>query len=134
LLSSECEAGLLRIIGPKREEVAGGWRRLHNEELHNLYTSPNVIRGIRSRRVRWAGHVARMGTMGNAHNNSVGKPEGKRSLGKPRCRWEDNIEMDLRDVGKCGLNASGSRYGPVADSCEHGNVPSGSIKDGEFLD
>jgi hypothetical protein len=78
---------LRRIFGHKREEVAGGWRRLHNEELLNLYTSPNIVRVIKLRRVRWEGHVARMGKMRNAYNILVVKPEGKRPLGRPRRRW-----------------------------------------------
>jgi hypothetical protein len=77
----------------------GGWRRLHNEELHNSYTSANVIRVIQSRRMRWAGHKARMGQMRNMYKILVGKPEGKRLLGRPRCRWEFNIRMDLREMG-----------------------------------
>jgi len=75
-----------RIFGTEREEVAGGWRRLHKEELHNLYASPNIIRVIKSRRMRWTGHVARMGQMRNTCNIFVGKPEGKRPLGRTRCR------------------------------------------------
>jgi hypothetical protein len=75
-----------RIFGTEREEVAGGWRRLHKEELHNLYASPNIIRVIQSRRMRWTGHVARMGQMRNTCNIFVGKPEGKRPLGRTRCR------------------------------------------------
>jgi hypothetical protein len=88
---------LRRIFGPKREEVAGGWRRLHNEELHNLHTSPDIIRVIKSRRMRWAGHIACMGKMRNAYNILVGKPEGKRPLGRPRCRWK-NIRMDIKEI------------------------------------
>jgi hypothetical protein len=76
--------------------VTGDWRKLHNEELHNLYSSPNIIRMIKSRRMRWAGHVARKGETRNAYRIVVGKPEGKRSLGRPRCRWVDNIKTDLR--------------------------------------
>jgi hypothetical protein len=90
---------LRKIFGPKRNEVVGGWRKLHNEELHNLYCSPSIIRIIKSRRMRWAGHVACMGEKRNAYRILVGKPEGKRPLGRPRCRWEDNIRMDLREIG-----------------------------------
>jgi hypothetical protein len=90
---------LRRIFGPKRNGVTGGWRKLHNEEFHNLYSSPSIIRIIKSRRMRWAGHVARMGEKRNMHRLLVGKPEGKRPLGKPRSRWMDNIKMDLSDIG-----------------------------------
>jgi hypothetical protein len=97
------------IFGPKRDEVTGGWRKLHNEELHNLYSSPSIIRMIKSRRMRWAGHVARMGEKRTAYRILVGKPEGKRPLGRPRRRWVDNIKMDLRDrMGWWGLDRSGS--------------------------
>jgi hypothetical protein len=84
---------LRRIFGPKREEVVGGSRRLHNEEINNLYTSPNIIRVIKSRRMRWAGHVACIGEMRNAYKILVGRPEGKRLLGRLRSRWEDNITV-----------------------------------------
>jgi hypothetical protein len=86
---------LRKIFGLKRDEVIGGWRKLHNEELHNLYCSPSIIRIIKSRRIRWAGHVARMGAKRNAYRILVGKPEGKRPLGRPRRRWEDNIRINL---------------------------------------
>jgi hypothetical protein len=84
---------LRRIFGPKRDDVTGDWRKLHNEELQNLYSSPNIIRMITSRRMRWAGHVARMGKTKNAHRILVGKPEGKRALGRPRSRWVHNIKI-----------------------------------------
>jgi hypothetical protein len=90
---------LRRIFGPKRDEVTGEWRKLHNEELRDLYSSPSVIGIIKSRRMRWAGHVARMGKKRNAYRLLVGKPEGKRPLGRPRRRWVDNIRMDLGEVG-----------------------------------
>jgi hypothetical protein len=80
-------------------EVTGGWRKLHNEELHNLYSFPSIIRMIKSRRMRWAGHVARMGEKRNAYRILVGTPEGKRPLGRPRRRWVDNIKIDLREIG-----------------------------------
>jgi hypothetical protein len=87
---------LRRIFVPKRDEVKGDWRKLHSEELHNLYSSPNIIRMIMTTRMRWAGHVARMGETRNAYRILVGKPEGKRLLGRPRRRWVDNIKMDLK--------------------------------------
>ncbi|KAJ4445526.1 hypothetical protein ANN_12206 [Periplaneta americana] len=90
---------LREIFGAKRDEVTGEWRKLHNAELHALYSSPDIIRNIKSRRLRWAGHVARMGESRNAYRVLVGRPEGKRPLGRPRRRWEDNIKMDLREVG-----------------------------------
>jgi hypothetical protein len=88
-----------RIFGPKRDEVTGEWRRLHNEELNDLYSSPNILRVIKSRRMRWAGHVARMGEERGAYRILVGRPEGRRPLRRPRHRWEDNIKTDLREVG-----------------------------------
>jgi hypothetical protein len=85
---------LRKIFGPKRDEVIGGWTRLHNEDLHNFYCSPSIIRIIKSRGMRWTGHVARMGEKRNAYRILVGKPEGKRPLGRPRRRWEDNIRIE----------------------------------------
>jgi hypothetical protein len=90
---------LRRIFEPKRDEVTGEWRKLHNEELHNLYSSPDIIRQVKSRRMRWAGHVARMGEERKVYTVLMGKPDGKRPLGKPRRRWEDGIRMDLREIG-----------------------------------
>ncbi|KAJ4428321.1 hypothetical protein ANN_24340 [Periplaneta americana] len=90
---------LRKIFRAKRDEVTGEWRKLHNAELHALYPSPDIIRNIKSRRLRWAGHVVRMGESRNAYRVLVGRPEGKRPLGRPRRRWEDNIKMDLREVG-----------------------------------
>jgi hypothetical protein len=87
------------IFWPKRDEATGEWRRLHNEELNDLYSSPNIIRVIKSRRMRWAGHVARMAETRGAYRILVGRPEGRRPLGRPRRRWEDNIKMNLREVG-----------------------------------
>ena len=92
---------LRRIFGPRREEVTGEWRKLHNEELNDMYCSPNIVRVIKSRRMRWAGHVARMGEERGVYRVWVGKPEGRRPLGRPRRRWVDNIRMDLQEVG-CG--------------------------------
>jgi hypothetical protein len=94
---------LRRIFGPKREED-GSWRKLHNYELHGLYSSPNIVRMIKSRRMRWAGHVARMGEGRGIYRLLFGRPEGKRPLGRPRRRWEDNIKMDLREIGIEGAN------------------------------
>ncbi|KAJ4426516.1 hypothetical protein ANN_27330, partial [Periplaneta americana] len=90
---------LRKIFWAKRDEVTGEWRKLHNTELHALYSSPDIIKNIKSRRLRWAGHVARMGESRNAYRVLVGRLEGKRPLGRPRRRWEDNIKMDLREVG-----------------------------------
>jgi hypothetical protein len=80
----------------------GSWRKLHNDELHNLYSSPNIVRAIKSRRMRWAGHVARMGEGKGVYRVFVGRLEGKRPLGRPRRRWEDNIKTDLREIGVDG--------------------------------
>ena len=94
---------LRRVFGPKRDEVTGEWRKLHNQELSDLYSLPNIVRVVKSRRMRWVGHVARMGEGRDVHRVLVGKPEGKRPLGRPRRRWEDNIKMDLQEVGGiCG--------------------------------
>ena len=90
---------LRRVFGSKRDEVTGEWRKLHNEELRDLYSLPNIVRVVKSRRMRWAGHVA---CIGEGRGVLVGKPEGKRPLGRPRRSWEDNIEMDLREVGGGG--------------------------------
>jgi len=92
---------LRRIFGPKREEVTGERRKLYNEELINLYSSPNIFRVIKSKRMRYEGHVARMGESRSVYRVLVMKPEGKRPLGRPRRKWDDNIKMDLQDVG-CG--------------------------------
>ena len=92
---------LRRIFGPKRDKVIGEWRKLHNEELNNLYSSPNIVGVIKSRRMIWAGHVASMEEGRGVYRVLVGKPEGRRPLGRPRHRWEDNIRMDLREV-ECG--------------------------------
>jgi hypothetical protein len=86
------------IFGPKRIEITGEWRRLRNEELNDLHSSPNIIRVIKSRRMRWAGHVARVGEGRGAYRILVGRPEGRRPLGRPRRRWDDHIKMDLQKV------------------------------------
>jgi hypothetical protein len=98
------ENRVLRIFGPKKDRVTGGWRKLHKEELHNLYSSPSIIRIIKSRGMRWAGHVSRMGEKRNVCRLLVGKPEGKRPLGRPRRRWIDNIKMDLFEIGWDDVN------------------------------
>jgi hypothetical protein len=125
---------LRRIFGPKRDEVTGEWRRLHNEELHDLYSSPKIVRVIKSRRIRWTGHVARMVEHRGVYRVLVRKPEGKRPLGRHRRRWEDNIRMDLQDVGCRGVDWIGlyqdrDRWRALVS----GNEPKGSIKCGEFL-
>jgi hypothetical protein len=95
---------LRRIFGPKRDEVTGEWRKLHSEELHNLFSSPDIIRQVKSRRMRWAGHVVCIGEKRKLHKILVGKSEGKRPHGKPRRRWEDGIRMDLREIVLGGMD------------------------------
>jgi hypothetical protein len=95
---------LRRIFGPKKDEVTGEWRKFHNEELHNLYSSPDIIRQVKSRRMWWAGHVARMGEEIKVYKVLVGKPEGRKPLGRPRCRWEGGVRMDLREIGLRGVD------------------------------
>jgi len=95
---------LRTIFGPRRDEVTGEWRRLHNEELNDLYSSPNTVRVIKSRRMRWAVHVARMGEERGLYRVFVGKPE---RLGRPRRRWVDNIRMDLQEVGYGSVDWTG---------------------------
>ena len=89
---------LWRIFGPKRDEITGEWRKLHNEELNDLYCSPNIVRLIKSRRMGWAGHVARIGERRVVYRVLGGKPMGKRPLGRPRHRWKDNIKVDLQEM------------------------------------
>ena len=90
---------LRRVFGPKRDEVTGEWRKLHNEELSDPYSLPIIVRVVKSRRMGWVGHVVRMGEGRGVHRVLVGKPEGRRPLGIPRHRWEDNIKTDLQEVG-----------------------------------
>jgi hypothetical protein len=92
---------LRRIFGPRRDEVTGEWRRLHNEELNDLYCSPSIVRVIKLRRMRWAGYVARMGEERGVYRVLVGKPEGNRPLGRPRCRWRGKTKNEKQKVG-CG--------------------------------
>jgi hypothetical protein len=119
---------LRRIFVPKRNEVTGEWRKLHNEELHDLYFSPSIIRIIKSRRMSWAGHIAQMGEKRNAYRLLVGKPERKRPLGRPRRRWVDNIRMDLGEVGWgdvewIGLAQDRNRWSALVNSVLSIRVP-----------
>jgi hypothetical protein len=93
---------LRRVFGPKRYELTGEWRKLHNEELSDLDSLPNTVRVVKSRRRRWVGHVARMGEGIGVHRVLVGKPDGKRPLRRPRRRWKDNNNMDFQEMGGCG--------------------------------
>jgi hypothetical protein len=127
---------LRRIFRTKGDEVTGEWGRLYKKELNNLYSSPNIIRVIKSRRMRWAGHVARMGEWRGAYRILVGRPEGRRPLGRPRRRWEDNIKMDLQEVGlgvMDWIDMTQDR-GMWRGCFESGNEPSCSLKCGKFLD
>jgi hypothetical protein len=108
--------------------MMGGWRKLHNEELHNLYSSPSIIRIIKLRRMRWAGHGARMGEKRNVYRLLVGKPEGKRPLGRPRRRWMENIKMDLLEIGLSvmdwiGLAQNRYRWRALVNSVMNFRVP-----------
>jgi len=94
---------LKRIFGPKRDKVLGERRKLYNEELYDLYSSPNIFRVFKSRRMKWAGHVAHMGELRGMYRVFMGKPEGKRPLGRRRSRWEANTKMDLQEVGYSGM-------------------------------
>ena len=95
---------LRRIFGPKRDDVRGEWRRLHNEELNDLYSSTNIVRVIKSRRTKWAGHIVCIGESRGVYRDLMGKPDGKKSLGRPRRRWDDNDKMDLHEVGCEGMD------------------------------
>jgi hypothetical protein len=102
---------LRRIFGPKRDEVTGGWRKLQDREIHNLYSSPDIIRQTKSRRMRWVGHVGRMGEGRKVYRVLVGKPEGKKPLERPRRGGEDGVRTDLREIGwggGCGVDSPGS--------------------------
>ena len=119
---------VIRIFGPKRDEVMGEWRKLHNEELKGLYSSPNILRVIKSRRMRWVGHVARMGEGRGVYRMLVGKSEGKRPLGRPRRRWEDNNSMDLQEVGLgyedwIGLAQDRDRWRALVSAVRNPRVP-----------
>jgi hypothetical protein len=124
------ENRMLRRIYRHKGVEDGSWRKLHNDELHSLYSSPNVVRVIKSRRMRWAVHVARMGEWRGVYRVLVRRTEGKRPLGRPRRRWEDNINMDLREIGIDGSNWIQLAQDRVQwrGFCEHGGEPSGSIK------
>jgi hypothetical protein len=127
---------LRRVFGPKRDGVTGECRKLHNEELNDLHSLSNIVRVVKSRRMRWAGHVARIGEERGMHRVLVGKPEGKRPLGRPRRRWEDNINMDIEEVGggRGDWMELAQDRDKGAGTCEYGKEPSDSIKYEEFLD
>jgi hypothetical protein len=119
---------LRRIFGPKRDGVTTDWRKLHNEELHNLSSSPSIIRIMKSKRMRWTGHVARMGEKRNVYRLLVGKPEGKRPLGRLRHRWIDNIKMDFLEIGLSvvdwiGLAQDRYRWRALVNSAMNLRVP-----------
>ena len=99
------------IFGPKWDDRTGEWRKVHNEELRDLYSLPNIVRVVKSITMRWAGHVARLGEGRDVHRVLVGKPEGKSPLGRPRRRWEDNIKMDLQGVGADWMELAQDRDG-----------------------
>jgi hypothetical protein len=124
---------LRRILGPKRDDVTGEWRKMHNEKLRDLYSSPSIIRIITGRRMRWAGHVARMGEKRNTYRLLVGNPEGKRPLGRQTRRWVDNIRMDFGevewdDVDWIGLAQDRNRWRALVNSVLNLCVPSNAGK------
>ena len=123
---------LRRVFGPMRDEVTGEWRKLHNVELSDLYSLPNIVQVVKSRKMRWAGHVAHMGEGRQVHRVLVGKPEGKRPLGRPRRRWDDNIKMDLWEVG-ARTGWSWLRIGTGGGHLWYGDEPWGSKNAGNFL-
>jgi hypothetical protein len=125
---------LRRLFGPEGDEVTGKWRKLHNEELNSLYSSPNIIRVTKLRRMKWAGHVAHMRERRGTYRVLLGKPERKSPLERPRPRWKCNIRMELQEEG-CGdvdcIDLGQDR--DMLGTCEPGNEPSVSIKCGAFL-
>jgi len=119
---------LRKIFGPRRDEVTGEWRRLHNKELNDLYSSPNIVRVIKWRIMRWAGHVAPMGEERGVYRVFVGKPEGRIPLGRPRRRWANNIRMDLQEVGftymdRIGLAQDRDRWQTLVSAVMNLRVP-----------
>ena len=108
---------LRRVFGPKREEVTGEWKKLYNKELNDLYLSPSTV-WVKSRRMGWVGHVVCMGESRSVYRILMGKPDGRRPFGRTRCRWEDNIKMDLQEVGCGGMN-----WIELAGTCECSNEP-----------
>jgi len=123
------ENRVLRIIfGPRRDEVTGKWRKLHDEELNDTYSSPIIFRVIKSRRMRWAGHVARTRKKTGVYGVLVGKSEGKRPLGRPKRGWEDNINVDLQEVEYGGmdwieLTQDRDRWGALVNAVMNLRVP-----------
>ena len=110
---------LRKIFGPKRDEVRGEWRKLHDEDPNDLYSTPNIIRVIKSRRIRWARHVARMGERRVVYMVLMGIPEGKRPFGRPMRRWEHAIKLNIQNWdGRYAVDLSGSGQGQVAGACE----------------